>query len=874
MTENTKKKAPEAKIDLVAVGVEIDALVKKAMAAEEQYADFTQQQVDDIVKAMALAGVSKRLELARLAVDETQMGVFEDKVTKNLFSTEYIYNNIKNELTVGVIHDDEEEGIIEIAEPIGVIAGITPVTNPTSTVMFKAMIAMKTRNTIIFGFHPKAQKCSEMAAKLMYDAAINAGAPIGCIQWISNPSLEHTNALMNHNGISLILATGGSGMVKAAYSSGKPALGVGPGNVPVYIEKTANINMAVNDIILSKTFDNGTICASEQAIIVDAEIADRVMARFVDQGAYILKPDEVKKVTVVAIDEKRGGMSPAVVGQPAMKIAALAGVTVPDGTKLLIAPLDKVGPEVPLSREKLSPILGFYVAETTEKAMDLADALVHFGGMGHSAGIFSNDAKVIREYSRRVKASRILENVPTSFGAIGDIYNRMDPSLTLGCGAYGGNSTSDNVSVRNLLNIKRQSKRRVNMKWFKVPPQIYFEKGSLEYLRQVRGKRAFIVTDEMMVKLGYVNKVVKFLHMSGCETEIFSEVEPDPSTTTVYKGVERMRHFEPDLIVAFGGGSPIDAAKGMWLFYENPGTKFEDLALRFVDIQKRSVEFPELGKKAIFCAIPTTSGTGSEVTAFAVITDRETGIKYPLADYQLTPNIAILDPELTYTVPRGVTADTGIDVLVHAVEAYVSVMASDYTDALALQAIKILFKYLPIAYDEPNNEKAREKMHNASCMAGMAFTNAFLGINHSLAHKVGGVFHIPHGRVNSILLPFVIRYNAEKPTKYAAYPKYEYPVANKKFAEIAEALGLPAPDPETAVNNLINAIQDLATKLNMPNTFKEAGINKAEYFAHLDDIALNAFDDQCTGANPRYPLVNELKDILVQAYGEAEVECG
>ncbi|HBF34757.1 TPA: bifunctional acetaldehyde-CoA/alcohol dehydrogenase [Candidatus Sumerlaeota bacterium] len=847
---------------------EIDTLVTQGLYALEAFESFSQEQVDAVVRSMALAGVAQRLKLARLAVDETGMGVFEDKVTKNLFGTEYIYHDIKDQKTVGVIHEDKEEGIVEIADPIGVIVGITPVTNPTSTVMFKSLIAMKTRNPIIFGFHPKAQACSVAAAVAMRDAAIAAGAPAHCIQWITEPSVEKTNLIMKHNQVSLILATGGSGMVKAAYSSGKPALGVGPGNVPVYIEKTAKINMAVNDIILSKTFDNGTICASEQSVVVDREIADQVLARFVAQGAHVLTPDEAAKVQVLAIDEKRGAMSAAVVGQPAVKIAELAGIKVDPLTKLLIAKLDGVGPHVPLSREKLSPILGFYVAETTEEAIHVCDAIVHFGGMGHSAGIFSENPEVINAYRKTVKTSRILENVPTSFGAIGDIYNRMDPSLTLGCGAFGGNSTSENVSVKNLLNVKRHSKRRVNMKWFKVPPKIYFEKGCLEYLRCIPRKRALIVTDPMMVKLGLVARAEEYLKQAGMETEVFSEVEPDPSTDTVYRGVECMNRFQPDLVVAFGGGSPIDAAKGMWLFYEQPGTRFEDLALRFVDIRKRAVRFPELGKKALFVAIPTTSGTGSEVTAFAVITDKVAGIKYPLADYELTPDIAILDPELTYSVPPSVTADTGMDVLSHAVESYVSVLASDYTDSLALQSIKMLFKYLPIAYAEPKNEKAREKMHNASCMAGMAFTNAFLGINHSLAHKIGGSFHVPHGRANAILLPHVIRYNASRPSKYTAYPKYEYPVADQKYREIAVALGLPADTVEQGVESLIQAVDGLRARLNIPGSFAAYGVPKELFMAQLDDVALNAFDDQCTGANPRYPLVEELKQILLSAYGE------
>lgn len=864
--EPAPARAAAAPAATTAAVAEIDRLVTQAHQALAAFDSCTQEQVDAFVKAMALAGVAERLNLARLAVDETGMGVFEDKVTKNLFGTEYIYHDIKKEKTVGVIRDDDKEGIIEIAEPVGVIAGITPVTNPTSTVMFKSLIAMKTRNPVIFAFHPKAQQCSAAAARVMLDAAVRAGAPPFCIQWVAEPTIEKTDLLMKHPGVAMVLATGGGNMVKAAYSSGKPALGVGPGNVPVYIEKTANVNMAVNDIILSKTFDNGTICASEQAVVVDAEIAEQVLARFREQGAYVLAPAEVKKVEAVAIDARRGGMSGAVVGQPAVKIAAAAGVDVPAATKLLLAPLTGVGPGTPLSREKLSPILGFYVAKTTEEGIGLCAQLVAFGGLGHSAGIFSRNPAVIREYSRRVKASRILENVPTSFGAIGDIYNRMDPSLTLGCGAYGGNSTSENVGVKNLLNIKRLSKRMVNMKWFKVPPKIYFEKGSLEYLRHIRAKRAMIVTDPTMVRLGFVHKVTDYLEQAGMDVEIFSDVEPDPTTETVYRGVELMRRFQPDVIVAFGGGSPIDAAKGMWLFYENPDTRFEDLALRFADIRKRAVRFPHLGKQATFVAIPTTSGTGSEVTAFAVITDKAAGIKYPLADYELTPDIAIIDPELTLSVPRSVTADTGMDALSHVIEAYVSVLASDYTDALALQACKMIVKYLPVAYADPQNEKAREKMHNAATMAGMAFTNAFLGINHSLAHKIGGRFHVPHGRANAVLLPFVIRYNAATPTKYTAYPKYEYPVADRKYAELAAALGLPAATPQEGVESLVKAVTDLRTQLGLPGSFKECGVDETEFMAALDKLALNAFDDQCTGANPRYPLVEELKEILRQAY--------
>ena len=591
-----------------------------------------------------------------------------------------------------------------------------------------------------------------------------------------------------------------------------------------------------------------------------------MLARFISQGAYVLTADEVTRVEAVAIDARRGSMNPAVVGQPATKIAELAGVTVPEGTKLLIAPLLGVGPETPMSREKLSPILGCYTAATTDEAIDLCVQLVRFGGLGHSAGIFSSNEEIIRRYGSRVQVSRILVNSPTSFGGIGDLYNRLTPSLTLGCGSYGCNATSENVSVRNLINIKRVSTRKARRRWFRVPPEVYFEKCSLEFLRTLEGKRAIIIADPAMVKLGFVRRVERYLVDAGMVVELFSEIEPDPTTDTLERGVARMRHFQPDTIVAFGGGSAIDAAKGMWLFYEHPEVKFEDLALRFADICKRTVEFPTLGRKARLVAIPTTAGTGSEVTAFAVITDKASGIKYPLADYQLTPDIAIIDPELTYSVPRAVTADTGLDVLSHTLEALVSVMASDYTDALALHATKLLFAYLPVCYEDPTNTEAREKMHNASCMAGMSFTNAFLGVNHSLAHKIGGQFHVPHGRANAILLPHVVRYNGSLPSKFAAFPQYEYPTAAWKYQQVAKLLGLQAVTPEEGVESLASAIEALRARLQMPSSLREAGVESADFTEHLDAVALNAFDDQCTGANPRYPLVAELKEILQKAY--------
>jgi acetaldehyde dehydrogenase/alcohol dehydrogenase len=844
----------------------IDDLVRAARAAQARFATMTQEEIDNIVKAMTLAGIDKHMELARLAVDETGMGIYEDKVTKNLFATEYVYHDIKDSKTVGIIAEHPEEGYMEVAEPVGIIAGVTPTTNPTSTTMFKSLIAMKTRNPIIFSFHPRAQQSSSAAARLMRDSAIAAGAPEGCIGWIEQPSVEASNALMAHPDIALILATGGAGMVHAAYSSGKPALGVGPGNVPAYIEKTADVRRAVNDIVLSKTFDNGVICASEQSVIVDRAILDEVSAALRANGAYILSPEEVKAVEGVAIDPQRQSMSPDVVGQHASKIAAMAGLTVPEDTKLLVAPLEGVGPQHPLSREKLSPILGMYVVEDYNEGIRRCEELTEFGGLGHSAVIHSEDDTVIGEFARRVRTGRLLVNSPSSQGAIGDLYNTNTPSLTLGCGTFGGNSTAANVSVSQLLNVKRVSLRRERMKWFKIPERIYFEPGSLAYLSKLHATRAFIVTDEQMVKLGYVDRAIHHLEKKGIKTEVFTGVEPDPSVDTVNQGVDAMNRFQPDVIIALGGGSPIDAAKGMWLFYEHPEVSFDSLRLKFMDIRKRAFKFPELGKKATFVGIPTTSGTGSEVTAFTVITDKEKGIKYPLADYELTPDIAIVDPELVYSLPKGITADTGIDVLTHAIEAYVSVLASDYTDALAMKAIELVFKYLPRAYQNPNDKVAREHMHNASTIAGMAFTNAFLGINHSLAHVLGAKFHIPHGRANAILLPHVIAYNASAPTKLVAYPQYERYAAPDRYAEIARHLGLKATNTEEGVRSLITAIRDLMAELDMPVTIAQCGIAREDWEAAISEMANVAFGDQCTISNPRMPLVTELEFIYRAAF--------
>ncbi|WP_420768563.1 bifunctional acetaldehyde-CoA/alcohol dehydrogenase [Parageobacillus thermoglucosidasius] len=847
----------------------INELVANAQKALEQFRAYDQETIDHIVKEMALAGLDKHMALAKLAVEETKRGVYEDKIIKNLFATEYIYHNIKYDKTVGIIHENPHEEIIEIAEPVGVIAGITPVTNPTSTTMFKALISIKTRNPIIFAFHPSAQRCSSEAARVLRDAAVRAGAPEHCIQWIETPSLDATNQLMHHPGVSLILATGGAGMVKAAYSSGKPALGVGPGNVPCYIEKTANIKRAVNDLILSKTFDNGMICASEQAVIIDKEIYEQVKKEMIENHCYFLNEEEKKKVEKLVINENTCAVNPDIVGKPAYEIAKMAGIAVPEDTKILVAELKGVGPKYPLSREKLSPVLACYKVNSTEEGFKRCEEMLEFGGLGHSAVIHSDNQNVVTEFGKRMKAGRIIVNAPSSQGAIGDIYNAYIPSLTLGCGTFGGNSVSTNVSAIHLINIKRMAKRTVNMQWFKVPPKIYFEKNAVQYLAKMPDiSRAFIVTDPGMVKLGYVDKVLYYLRRRPdyVHSEIFSEVEPDPSIETVMKGVDMMRSFEPDVIIALGGGSPMDAAKAMWLFYEHPTADFNALKQKFLDIRKRVYKYPKLGQKAKFVAIPTTSGTGSEVTSFAVITDKKTNIKYPLADYELTPDVAIVDPQFVMTVPKHVTADTGMDVLTHAIEAYVSNMANDYTDGLAMKAIQLVFEYLPRAYQNGADELAREKMHNASTIAGMAFANAFLGINHSLAHKLGAEFHIPHGRANTILMPHVIRYNAAKPKKFTAFPKYEYFKADQRYAEIARMLGLPARTTEEGVESLVQAIIKLAKQLDMPLSIEACGVSKQEFESKVEKLAELAFEDQCTTANPKLPLVSDLVHIYRQAF--------
>lgn len=858
--------------------VMIDGLVQKAKVALDEYMKLDQEQIDNITKAAALAGLSAQMELAKMAVEETGRGIFEDKVTKNIFSTEYIWHSIKYEKTVGVIEDNVDESYLEIGEPVGIVAGVTPVTNPTSTTMFKAISCLKTRNPIIFGFHPNAQKCSVRAAEIIRDAAIAAGAPENCVQWIETPSIEATGFLMNHADVSTILATGGPGMVKAAYSAGKPALGVGPGNTPCYIEKSAKIKQAVNDLILSKSFDNGMICASEQAAIIDTEVYDEAVAFMKEHGCYFAKPDEIQKIQDVVINVEKMAVQPWVVGQYPWQIAEKAGITIPKETKVLCVEIGGTNAEqYPLALEKLSPVLAVVKADTTDHAFEMCEEMLKHGA-GHTAVIHSSNEELIEKYGETMKASRIVVNSPASFGAIGDVYNAMAPSLTLGCGSYGKNSVSENVTVKNLINRKKVAKRRLNMQWFKVPEKIYFEPGSVQYLAKMPDMhRVMIVADPGMVQFGYVERVTYQLNKNANKptVEIFSEVEPDPDLTTVRKGVEVMNSFQPDVIVALGGGSAMDAAKAMWLFYENPDADFIGMAQKFMDIRKRVYKFPKMGKKAKMVSIPTTSGTGSEVTSFAVISDKSKNMKYPLADYELTPDVAIIDPEFVYTVPKASTAFTGLDVLTHAIEAYVSVLANDYTDALALHAIKLVFKYLPTSYATADPE-AREKMHNASCIAGMAFTNAFLGVNHSLAHKLGGEFHIPHGLANAYLLPHVIEYNGEPtPTKFAAWPKYDHYIAPERYAEIAKMMGF-VPQNATAqegVKALADAVRKLMTDVGIPLSIKEAGeIDKRSYIEPkvfedaLDDLAYKAFDDQCTTANPRLPRIDELKKLYMLAY--------
>ena len=866
-----QKESLETKIDKnVSIQEEIDILVRNAEEALKTYVTFDQEQVDKIVYAMALAGLEHHRELAKLAHEETQRGVYEDKIIKNIFATEYIWNSIKDEKTVGVVEDNELEGYVEVAEPVGIVAGVTPVTNPTSTTMFKSLICTKARNPIIFGFHPSAQQSSVAAAKTLRDAAIAAGAPEHCIQWIEHPSVEATMALMNHPKVSLILATGGSGMVRSAYSCGKPALGVGPGNAPCYIETSANVKRACTDLMMSKTFDNGMICASEQAVIVDKVISNLFESYMKENSCYFLNEDEIKKVSAFVINAEKGAVNPDVVGKSAYWIADKSGVKVPENTKILIARLKDVGPNYPLSREKLSPVLAYYVVNNHVEGFEMCRKMLDLGGLGHTAIIHSTNSDLIEKFGKAMKVGRIIVNSPSSQGAIGDIYNTNTPSLTLGCGSYGHNSTTANVSTVNLINKKKIAKRRVNMQWFKIPPKVYFEYGSVQYLESMEGiSKAFIVSDTMMVQLGYVDKVTYYLNKreESCHYKIFSDVEPNPDVETVMRGVAEMRSFQPDVIIALGGGSAMDAAKCMWLFYEHPETSFDGLRQKFMDIRKRVVKFPHLGQLCKMVAIPTTSGTGSEVTAFTVITDKKKGIKYPLADYAVTPNVAIIDPQFVVSLPKRATADTGMDVLTHAIEAYISNMANDYTDGLALQAMDLVFGYLKRAYENGKFDlKAREKMHNASCIAGMAFTNAFLGLNHSMAHKLGGDYHIPHGRANAILLPYVIKYNSLKPNKFVPFPKYERFMADEKLAKAARFLGFGGRNDEESIDNFIAAIRQLMKDMDMPLSIKDEGIDEKVFMDNVETLAEKAHDDQCTGANPKYPLVKEIVEIYKQAY--------
>lgn len=847
----------------------IDELATKGVEALDAMANFTQEQVDHIVHQAAIAALDKHMYLAKLAVDETGRGIYEDKAIKNMYASEYIWNSIKYDKTVGVIAEDKEQGLVSIAEPVGVICGVTPTTNPTSTTIFKALIALKTRNSIVFAFHPSAQKSSAEAARIVRDAAIEAGAPKDCIQWIEEPSIEATGLLMNHPKIATVLATGGPGMVKAAYSTGKPALGVGAGNVPAYIAADAKVKRAVNDIIVSKTFDNGMICASEQAAIVDAAIYDEVKAEFeAHQCVIISKKTDIAKLEKVVLNEARTAVNGAIVGHSAIEIAEKAGLKVPAGTKMLLAEIPDATMEHPLALEKLSPVLALIKSDGVEDGFKKAEGMLNLGGLGHTAVIHTENEDLQLQYGIRMKACRVLVNSPSAEGGIGNIYNNMIPSLTLGCGSHGHNSVSHNVSSFDLLNVKTLSKRRNNMQWFRVPPKIFFEKDSITYLRHIDAERVMLVCDPGMVQFGYADLVKRQLELNRHRpaVDVFSDVEPNPSTNTVYKGLERFVDFQPDVIIALGGGSAMDAAKAMWMFFEHPDVSFFGAKQKFLDIRKRTYKIP-YAQKTTFICIPTTSGTGSEVTSFAVITDSETHIKYPLADYALTPDIAIVDPALVMSVPASVTADTGMDVLTHAIESYVSVMASDYTRGLSLQAIKLVFENLEHSY-RFGDEESREKMHNASTMAGMAFANAFLGINHSLAHKVGPMFDIPHGRTNAILMPHVIRYNGRDPQKHAMFPKYDYFRADKDYSDIARFMGWGTDKQSDAelVEVLAQKVYELGVAVGIDMNWKGQGVTKKLLQDTAYTLAEHAYEDQCTTANPKEPLISELKEIIEIAF--------
>ena len=853
----------------------IDALVAKVSAAQKEFASFSQEQVDKIFKAAALAANRMRIELAQMAVEETGMGVVEDKIIKNHYASEYICNKYLDMKTCGVIETDDASGIIKVAEPRGVIAGIIPTTNPTSTAIFKALIALKTRNGIVFSPHPRAKKCTCLAARIVLDAAVKAGAPQDIIAWIDEPTVAMSGYLMGHNDVALILATGGPGMVKAAYSSGTPAVGVGPGNTPVVFDDSCDVEMAVSSVLLSKTFDNGMICASEQSVTVMSSIYDAVKKEFAKRGGYILKAKEAAAVAnVIQID---GKLNAKIVGQSALTIAELAGIKVPADTKVLIAEVKTVGPEEAFSREKLSPTLALYKADTYEEAIANAKALLQYGGLGHTAVLYTNtqNEERIREFGHVMLASRVLINTPSSHGAIGDLYNfALNPSLTLGCGSWGGNYVSENVGPKNLLNIKSIAKRRENMLWFQIPSKIYFKYGCLcTALGDLADKkRAFIVTDKFLYDSGMLKPMLEKLESMNIVCHVFSDVTPDPTIQLARRGLEQLRSFNADTIIAVGGGSPIDAAKIMWLMYEQPEVSFEDIAMRFMDIRKRIVKIEPLGKKAMFVAVPTTCGTGSEVTPFAVITDEETNQKFPLADYALTPNMAIIDTELVMKLPRALTAISGMDALTHALEARVSCMQSDYCNALANEAVSLIFKNLPECYNNGTmNEKAREHMFNASAMAGMAFANAFLGLCHSMAHKLGGMYHVPHGLANSFLIGYIIRFNAvDCMTKQAAFPQYHYPNAKADYAAVARYIGLSGKNDDELVEALLEKIENLKAALDIPSAMKpwfdQHGITEETFLKQLDELSVKAYDDQCTGANPRYPLISEIKEIYLAAY--------
>ena len=851
----------------------LEETLARVKEAQKKFATYTQEQVDKIFLAAAIAANQARIPLAKMAVEETGMGVVEDKVIKNNYAAEYIYNAYKNTKTCGVIEEDKAYGIKKIAEPIGVIAAVIPTTNPTSTAIFKCLIALKTRNAIIISPHPRAKLSTIAAAKLVLEAAVEAGAPEEIISWVDIPSLDMTNLLMKEADI--ILATGGPGMVKAAYSSGKPALGVGAGNTPAIIDETADIVLAVNSIIHSKTFDNGMICASEQSVIVHQNIYDAVKAEFADRGCYFLDHEETEKVRKTIIIN--GSLNAKIVGQPAAKIAALAGVTVPTGTKIIIGEVESVDISEEFAHEKLSPVLAMYKATDIHDAFDKAEHLIADGGYGHTSSIYLNEVTEqakLEEFTSRMKTCRILVNTPSSHGGIGDLYNfKLAPSLTLGCGSWGGNSVSENVGVKHLINIKTVAERRQNMLWFRAPEKVYIKKGclpvALDELKNVMGKkRAFIVTDSFLYHNGYTKPIADKLDEMGIVHTTFFDVAPDPTLASAKEGAEQMKAFQPDCIIALGGGSAMDAGKIMWVLYEHPEADFMDMAMRFIDIRKRVYTFPKMGEKAYFIAIPTSAGTGSEVTPFAVITDEKSGVKYPLADYQLLPNMAIIDPDFHMSAPKGLTAASGIDAVTHALEAYASMMATDYTDGLAIQALKGIFEYLPRAYDNGQTDiEAREKMANCATMAGMAFANAFLGVCHSMAHKLGAFHHLPHGIANALMIEEVLRFNAaEAPAKMGTFSQYDHPHTLARYAEVSRALGFGGKNDKESLENLINAINALKERVGIKKTIRDYGIDEKDFLDRLDAMTEQAFDDQCTGANPRYPLMSEIKQMYLNAY--------